>query len=231
MSGAERPLLAIDTSTGVAGLALYDATGPLAEITWAAGRAQTGVVLREIDRLCQLCALQPRDLGAVAVAIGPGSFNGLRVGLSTAKGLAFALGLPLLGVPTLDAAAYPHANAGSPVRAVLLAGRARFVSALYRWHDDALRRLSEYENTTLDELAHLIVEPTLVCGELPLHQLAAWREQVPLARFPLPSLNLRRASYLAEIAWARHGRGEADDPTLLEPIYLHGSARTTLDAG
>lgn len=231
MSDAERPLLAIDTSTGMAGLALYGAEGTLAELTWAAGRAQTGVVLREIDRLCQLCALQPRDLGGVAVAIGPGSFNGLRVGLSTAKGLAFALGLPLLGVPTLDATAYPHGSAGYPVRAVLLAGRARYVSALYRWHDDALRRLGTYENTDLAELGRLIVEPTLVCGELPQGQLAAWREQVPLARLPSPSLHLRRAGCLAEIAWARHRRGEADDPTTLEPVYLHGPARTTLDAG
>lgn len=231
MSGAERPLLAIDTSTGMAGLALYGAAGPLAEISWMAGRAQTAAVLREIDRLCQRCALQPQDLGAVAVATGPGSFNGLRVGLSTAKGLAFALGLPLLGVPTLAVAAYPHGNAGYPVRAVLLAGRARYVSALYRWQDDTLRRLGEYTNTTLAELAHLIVEPTLVCGELPHGQLAEWRELVPLARLPSPSLNLRRASYLAEIAWTRHCRGEADDPTTLEPVYLHGPARTTPDAG
>ncbi len=231
MSGAERPLLAIDTSTALAGLALYNAAGVLAELTWAAGRAQTGSVLREIDHLCQLCSLQPGDLGAIAVAVGPGSFNGLRVGLSTAKGLAFALGLALIGVPTLDATAYPHGSAGYPVRAVLLAGRARYVSALYRWHDDALRRLSDYENTTLDELGRLIVEPTLVCGEVPHDQLAAWRVQVPLARLPSPSLQVRRASYLAEIAWARHCRGEADDPISLEPVYLHGSARTTLDAG
>lgn len=221
MSAPERPLLAIDTSTEAAGLALYGPTGVLAEVGWAAGRAQTTAVLREIDRLCRLCDLRPDGLGAVAVAIGPGAFNGLRVGLSTAKGLAFALGLPLLGVPTLDATAYPHGEAGIPVRAVLVAGRGRFVSALYRWQDGALRRMGEFDNTLLAELAGLIVEPTLICGELPHDRLNEWQAQAPLARIVPPTLNVRRASYLAEIAWHRHRCGEADDPATLEPVYLH----------
>lgn len=222
MSDAERPLLAIDTSTGVAGIALYGHDGVLAEASWMAGRAQTVSVLREIDRLCALSNLQPDDLGAVAVATGPGSFNGMRVGISTAKGLAFALGLPLLGVPTLDATAYPHGDAGYPVRAALLAGRGRYVSALYRWQEGTLRRVGDYANTTLAELAALLVEPTLVCGELPHDHLAEWRAQTPLARLVPPTLNMRRASCLAEIAWQRHRRGEADDQATLEPVYLHG---------
>jgi tRNA threonylcarbamoyladenosine biosynthesis protein TsaB len=125
-----RPLLALDTSTQTAGVALYADDTLLAEVSWPAGRAQTTALLGEIDRLLCLGGLRPPDLGAVAVATGPGSFNGLRVGLATAKGLAFALDLPLLGVPTLDAAAYPHGGHGRPVRAVIAAGRGRFVSAL-----------------------------------------------------------------------------------------------------
>jgi tRNA threonylcarbamoyladenosine biosynthesis protein TsaB len=229
VSGAEQPLLAIDTSTGVAGIAIYGPGGPLAEASWVAGRAQTATVLREIERLFALCGLRPDDLGAVAVATGPGSFNGMRVGISTAKGLVFALALPLLGVPTLDATAYPHGDAGTPVRAVLAAGRGRYVSALYRWQEGAQRRVGDYENGTLAELAGLIVEPTLICGELPHEQLAAWRATAPLARVVPPTLNARRASCLAEIAWQRHRRGEADDPATLEPVYLHGGRAVSND--
>ena len=229
MSAPERPLLAIDTSTEAAGLALYGPGGVLAEVGWAAGRAQTTAVLREIDRLCRLCNLRPGGLGAVAVATGPGAFNGLRVGLSTAKGLAFALGLPLLGVPTLDATAYPHGEAGMVVRAVLQAGRGRFVSAPYRWQEGVLRRVGDYDNTLFAELAALIVEPTILCGELPHEQLAEWQAQVPLARVVPSALNVRRASYLAEIAWQRHLRGEADDPATLEPVYLHGPPKASAE--
>jgi tRNA threonylcarbamoyladenosine biosynthesis protein TsaB len=221
-----RPLLAIDTSTQTAGVALYGDDTLLAELGWPAGRAQTTALLGAIDRLLGLSSLCPSDLGAVAVATGPGSFNGLRVGLATAKGLAFALGLPLLGVPTLDAAAYPHGGRGRPVRAVIAAGRGRLVSALYRWQDGEVRRVGDYANTAPEELAGLIVEPTIVCGEVPADRLAAWRDLAPLAQFVPPTLNARRAGCLAEIAWARFRRGEQDDPATLEPVYLHGPART-----
>lgn len=219
--GQRGPLLALDTSTLTAGIALYGATGLLAETSWSAGRAQTTATLAEVARLLDLAGLRPSDLGAVAAATGPGAFNGLRVGLSTAKGLCFALGLPLIGVPTLDAVAYPHGDGGHPVRAVIAAGRGRFVSALYDWPEGRFGRASDYANTTLDELAELIAGPTLVCGELPLDRLAAWREHAPEALLTSPTLNARRAGCLAELAWGRLRRGEWDDADQLEPVYLH----------
>ena len=218
---ARGPLLALDTSTLTAGLALYGAAGLLGETSWPAGRAQTTTLLSEVARLLELAGLRPTDLGAIAAASGPGAFNGLRVGLSTAKGLAFALGLPLVGVPTLDAVAYPHGGSGHPVRAVIAAGRGRFVSALYAWPDGHLTRVDAYANTTFDGLGELIAGPTLVCGELPLDRLAAWRERVPDALLTSPTLSARRAGCLAELAWARVRREDWDDADLLEPIYLH----------
>lgn len=219
--GQRGPLLALDTSTMNAGIALYGAGGLLAETSWPAGRAQTTAILAEVARLLALVGLRPPDLGAVAAAIGPGAFNGLRVGLSTAKGLAFALDLPLIGIPTLDAVAYPHGDGGHPVRATIAAGRGRFVSALYDWPGGEFGRVGEYANTTLDGLADLIAGPTLVCGELPLDQIGAWRERAPDALLTSPTLNSRRAGCLAELAWERLRRGDRDDAERLEPIYLH----------
>jgi tRNA threonylcarbamoyladenosine biosynthesis protein TsaB len=229
VSAPERgPLLAIDTSTVSAGIALYAATGLLAECAWPAGRAQTTTLLPEIARLTALCGLRPADLGAIAVASGPGTFNGLRVGMSTAKGLAHALGVPLLGVPTLDVLAYPHGGQRLPIRAVIVAGRGRYVSARYVSPDGVPRQASAYANTTLDGLAGLIDEPTLVCGELPFERLAAWRIAAAQAQIASPALGARRAGSLAEIAWARLRAGEYDDPATLEPIYVHGDAGDTL---
>jgi len=223
VSAPERgPLLAIDTSTVSAGIALYAASGLLAECAWPAGRAQTTTILAEIARLTMLCGLRPADLGAIAVASGPGTFNGLRVGMSTAKGLAHALRVPLLGVPTLDVLAYPHGGQGLPIRAVIVAGRGRYVSARYVPLDGVLRQASTYANTTLDGLAALIDEPTLVCGELPFGQLDAWRMAAAQAQVASPALGARRAGFLAEIAWLRLRAGERDDPATLEPIYVHG---------
>lgn len=225
-----KPLLAIDTSTLVAGLALYGEEGPLAELIWPAGRAQTTALLGEVDRLLALCGLRPPDLGAVAVATGPGSFNALRVGLSTAKGLAFALAVPLIGVPTLDATAYPHASGGRPVRATLAAGRGRLVSALYRWDGDGPRRVGDYANTTLEGLAALVLEPTLVCGELAGEAARQLTTLAPAAQLPPPAARGRRPAALAELAWGRLRDGETDDPATLEPVYLHGPATPAVRA-
>ena len=90
------------------------------------------------------------------------------------------------------------------------AGRGRFVSALFRWQDGATVRAGDYANTTLDGLAALIVEPTLVCGEVGTGEARRLAELAPIARVVCPALGLRR--------------GESDDPDRLEPVYLHGPA-------
>ncbi len=214
-------LLAIDTSTQTAGVALYGPTGLVAETSWQAGRTQTTTLMPEIARLLDLMALHPPDLGAIAIATGPGTFNGLRVGLSVAKGLTFSLGLPLLGIPTLDAIAYPYGDRQHPVRAVISAGRGRYVSAVYAWPRGQLQRLSDYANTTLDELAAQITTVTLVCGELPPTVLQTWGEQAPAAIFPVLHAPVPRVVALAELGWTRWQRGEQDDVAVLEPVYLH----------
>src|SRR5215210_4830202 len=102
-------LLAFDSSTEQAGVALFDGVRR-AEVAWDAGRTQTTSLLGQVHHLLGLLSLTVGDLGAIAVATGPGTFNGLRVGVSLAKGLAIALEIPILGVPTLAAGALPFAQ-------------------------------------------------------------------------------------------------------------------------
>ena len=94
-------LLAVDTSTTQAGIALYDGR-VLAEVSWLAGRDHGRQLLPVIRDMLIRLGRTPTDLTAVAAARGPGSFTGLRVGLSVGRGLAFALGLPLYGIGSLD---------------------------------------------------------------------------------------------------------------------------------
>ena len=111
-------LLAIDTSTHFASVALHDGTQPRAEHTWLARQDHTRTLVPAIQAALASAGTHLAQLSGLAVALGPGSFNGLRVGLSTAKGLALAQGLPLVGVGTLEllAAEYsltePAMNAG-----------------------------------------------------------------------------------------------------------------------
>jgi tRNA threonylcarbamoyladenosine biosynthesis protein TsaB len=164
------------------------------------------------------------DLSAVAVAIGPGSFTGLRIGLSVAKGLAQAQLIPILGVPTLDVLAFQHAEQRRPIWAVIQAGRGRVCVARYERRRGRWRQRGGIRLTTLDDLAELLTGRCLVCGELTRHEIAyvAERTEADIV-FATPSQAMRRPACLAELAWQRFERGEQDDLATLSPIYLHNS--------
>ena len=118
-------LLAIDTATRVASIALYNSEGVVAEMTWRSRENHTVELTAQIVRVMDLARVAKSDLKAIGIALGPGSFTGLRVGMSVAKGLAFGAQIPLLGIPTLDALAHAHAWQSLPIWAVLAAGRGR----------------------------------------------------------------------------------------------------------
>ena len=107
--------LAIDTSTDNTSLALVDEETVLFELTWRSRQNHTVELLPHLDYLLKQHHLDIKSISAVIVALGPGSFNGLRVGISTAKGLAMSLDIPLIGISTLSAEAYPQAVTGLPI--------------------------------------------------------------------------------------------------------------------
>ena len=216
-------LLAIDTSTEMAGLALYDGRR-VSEVIWHSGRNQTSVLLGQIQHLLSMNRLELGQVGAIAVAIGPGMFNGLRVGLSTAKGLGYGRSIPVYGADTLEVTAYPHRSSYRPIRAFVPAGRGRVVFGDYRYRNGRWVRAGEFQNRAFEELTSGLAEPTLLTGELPANAEAE-RIESPNAEQPRPSLSVRRPGCLAEIGWNRWLDGEPDDLNTLEPLYVH-SARS-----
>jgi tRNA threonylcarbamoyladenosine biosynthesis protein TsaB len=215
---ARRWLLAIDASTEQASLALFDGV-QTAESTWPAGRNQTSAILGEIAHLGELAGCNVREeLGCVAVATGPGMFNGLRVAMSIAKGFALASGAALIGAPTLQIAAEPFSG---PVVAVAAAGRARLLWQSFRDGQPTSEAVNGQFVQLLAELTSM-VEPTAVTGELSSEQ---WRALAGLAqlRLAMPPAHTRRAGALAAIAWRHWQAGDVDEPAALEPIYLHAN--------
>lgn len=213
-------LLAIDGATDRAGVALFDGT-ETTELAWAAGRNQTVALLSQIHRLLELRGIGVGDLGAIAVSAGPGSFTGLRVGMSAAKGLVLALGVPLLGISTLDATALPALALGRSVVALVAAGRDRLVWAAYPASHGPPSPAAAARNGTAAELWAFLAARTdtpVVLGDWP------FEEDDPLAvegtvTLPPPPLRGRRVGSVAWLGWERHARGEADDAVLLEPRY------------
>jgi tRNA threonylcarbamoyladenosine biosynthesis protein TsaB len=228
-------LLAIDTSTRQAGIALYDRRlGLLAEQTWRTANRHSEELMPAIAAMFRVVGATPDNLAAIAVAIGPGSFTGLRVGLAAAKGLALAERIPLVGIPTLDITAYPHQAQPIPVIAVAQAGRGRVYWAPYAHGPSGWGPQEPYALTTIPEMANAVTRPIAFAGELTEDDLAtlerfAGRKRVVALS---PALGLRRPGCLAELAMKRLDLGQSDNPASLSPIYLQNADGTiTVGAG
>ena len=218
-------LLAIDTSTSFASLALHDGLQVRVEYTWESPRRHTVELLPRLVAALEQVGLGVDHLSGVAVTRGPGSFTGLRVGIAVAKGLALARGLPLIGVPTLDVVAEAQGRDRRPLCAVLQAGRRRICVATYRWRDGEWRMREEPHLTTWQTLAEGIASPTLFCGEIDPEGADALASLGEMAVLLPAAARLRRAGFLAEVAWRRLHRGDTDDPATLAPIYLQHPAQ------
>jgi tRNA threonylcarbamoyladenosine biosynthesis protein TsaB len=213
-------LLAIDTSTQEVGVAVYDGERVISEMMWLSQQYHTVELAPSVFALLDRVGITAQDIQALAVASGPGSFTGLRIGLAFAKGLALAGHSEVVGVPTLDilAAAQPVTN--KPLVAILHAGRGRLAAGWYRNYSGSWRVDGQLKILGVQDLAASIKSPTHVCGELSGEErriLGRKRKNVILAS---PAQCLRRPSFLAELGWKLWQKGKTDDPATLAPQYL-----------
>ena len=229
-------LLAIDTSTRNASVALADGQRMIAGRSWHSVVNHTTELMPAVVQLMDSRGVLPRELDAVAVALGPGGFSALRTGLSAAKGLAMAARIPIIGIGSLDLEVYPYRESGLAVCALLEAGRSEAASALIAPDGTRLR---EDRITGTDELLEEVDSrlrgndgrvgndgggetdaAVLFCGE----GMPPWAEGIRavlggravLCHVP-PSA---RAGSLAALAFERLERGDADDLDALQPHYL-----------
>ncbi|MBK9206930.1 MAG: tRNA (adenosine(37)-N6)-threonylcarbamoyltransferase complex dimerization subunit type 1 TsaB [Anaerolineales bacterium] len=200
-------LLAIDTSTAQVGLALYDGTQILSEMTWTTRQHHTTELAPALTGLLNRCGVSMDMVSALGVAVGPGSFTSLRVGLSLVKGIALARHVPVIGISTLDIIA-----AAQPVGIAV---------GWYKCLKNEWQVQGPVRSGTVDELADEINSPTYVAGELTSDdrtRMARKRVNILLAS---PVYCIRRPSILAELAWARWQNNDVDDAASLTPVYLH----------
>lgn len=213
-------LLAIDTSTRVVGISLYDGHQVAGEYIWNSHDYHTVELAPAITEILRRAKLEASDLEAVAVALGPGSFTGLRIGLALAKGMSLAGHLPLIGIPTLDALAAAQPAVDLPMAATLRAGRGRLAVGWYRCQSGKWRSTDELEVLTAEALGNSIRKPSIVVGELTEAERLYFKRNFKMIILVSPAQSLRRPSYLAELAWRRWQASEVDDPATLSPFYL-----------
>ncbi len=213
--------LAIDTSTDTASVAIVQNSQVLAELTWHCEQNHTTELFPRLLQLLSQVKLSPESISGIIVAKGPGSFNGLRVGVSTAKGLAFSLGRPIIGISTLEVAAYPHAETGLPVCPIFNAGRGEIATAIYQKRNKRWCQLVAEHITTVDALCSQITTKTIFCGDFMPSIATQLSKQLKQKAIILPpAARLRRASFLAELGLKRLEAGDYDNPATLQPLYL-----------
>ena len=219
--------LAIDTSTDTASLALVRESEIIAELTWRSGQNHSVQLLPNLAHLLKQTKLGLSAVCGIIVAKGPGGYNGLRVGLSTAKGLSFCLNVPIVGISTLEVEAYQHAGMGLPVCAVFEAGRGEFAAAIYEKKGDKWSQNMVEQITTVDTLCLQIATRTVFCGQIKPAIAIKLREMLGENAVVVSSaVDWRRAGFLAELGLKRFNDGDYDDRVTLQPLYLRGPSIT-----
>lgn len=214
-------ILGIDTATDVCGIALTEDKQLITEYRSNFKRAHAEKLIVSIAKVLEDANLSLKDLNGIAISIGPGSFTGLRIGLSAVKGLVFANHLPVVSVNTLDALAHQALFYSYQICPLIKAQADEAYTALYRANNFALERISKYRLINLDQLTSFIDKETLIINN-GMENLEAYIPQMggELFKVAPQEISLLNGFTVAQLGYDRLQRGQIDDIETLEPYYL-----------
>jgi len=219
------PILAIDAATLVSSVAIATEDTLVAELTIQTRKTHSERLMPYISSLLTMAETEKKNLKAVAVSIGPGSFTGLRIGLATAKALAYALKIPLIGVPTLTALAFACPSPGALLAPMLDAQKGNVYFGLYEWNGKTMIEIQPPRVVSFadanDELA-ATGRRVLLLGE------AAVMHRADIAQPAPPHVVMPRAGSVAVLAQQMYVQGVRHDIASLEPLYIRRSEAEVL---
>jgi len=226
-------ILGLDTSSHLNGIGLIDEDRILADFTWEAKDNSLQKIILNIDSVLEEQGFALADVEGLAVGIGPGSWTGVRVGVTVGKVLAYATNKPVCGVSSLDALAYQAKDIPSNCLCPLVdAGRQNIYASVHRARGETTVQEGEYYVGNIGGLLKMIKEPTLFLGNTAhLHRRIIEDKLGSLADFGGEPEDIHRGSIIALIASLRLRKGESDDALSLTPLYLRESAAQALLAG
>jgi tRNA threonylcarbamoyladenosine biosynthesis protein TsaB len=221
MTETSRTILAFDTSTPSCSAALLAGETVLGEDTCSGAGNYSALLLQAIDRLLRDAALAIDDIDCIAVAQGPGSFTGLRVGISTAQGLGFALAKPIIGISTLEIVAAQNMPFAGTVCPMLDARRSQVYTCLYEQSGSEVTAVSEPNVVCPEVWVSSLQGPVLFCGSGAQVYRQAIGQACAAEHSFAPEMNSRpRAAMLARIALRRLMAGQTRQPAQILPCYV-----------
>lgn len=216
-------ILALETSAKAVSVALHDGQTLLAQSYQNTGLTHSQTLMLMAQQLLQSSQKTVQDVTHVAVAAGPGSFTGVRIGVAAAKGFAWGAQLPLYGVSTLEAMALGRGIAQGVVCACMDARRAQVYNALFRAHGGTLERLCDDRAISLEELGRDLAAldgPVYLVGDGSALTWRTLKDTVPDLVMPPEHMTHQRAGGVALAAAEAIARGEPGDGATLTPNYL-----------
>jgi tRNA threonylcarbamoyladenosine biosynthesis protein TsaB len=214
-------LLAIDTSTRYGGVMVWGPEGPVGSHTWFSRYNHTAVLAPTVVRLLDEEGIKMTMLTGLALALGPGGFSALRVGMSLAKGLVLALNIPLVGISTLETEAYPYSQNPGPICPVLEAGREDVAWAWFEGGQDTWRKTRDEEVVPFQQLIEETPQGATLCGELLMSRGTELKEALEgRANILEYQGQAPRLAALAKLGAWKLAEGAHDDPAALQPLYL-----------
>ena len=214
-------ILGIETSTKTGSVAIVSEDGVVAQYSLNIEVTHSERLMSTVDRVLKDTGLVVHDLGGFSVAIGPGSFTGLRIGLSTVKGLALATGKPIAAVPTLQALAWNLPYSLYPVCPLLDARKNEVYAALYRFAGTALVQVLPETAISIVKLAEKISEKVVFTGEGSRIYRSGIQEMFgERAVFAPHSAILPSGAKVAEIGLDMIKSGRQAEPDRLTPLYI-----------
>jgi len=212
--------LILDASSPASRVALATRGTLQWESSALAPQEHTRELLPAVLQGMQLTAVSFTDLEAIVVALGPGPFNGLRVAVSTAKGIAQGTGAAIVGIPTLEAEVARCKPDAMRIRPVVRAGRANFTTALFEWSGRHWRCVEAARHMNVPELAQLATGNVLLCGEVNEFRTALAALE-PAAVVSAAAQLSTRTEALARLGWERLQSGDTVAVAALQPLYVN----------
>jgi len=217
-------ILALETATVCGSVALVAADRCLGEYSLQSDLTHSRRLLVSVAKLMAETHTGWEDIDAIAVSSGPGSFTGLRIGMSTAKGLVMAAEKDLVGVPTLDGLASQFPFVDHLICPVIDARKKEVYTAFFRADEQGMvRRQSEYMALAPARLGEMIKEKTIFIGDGILSCEEMLNELGQLALLPPPPLHMPRAAAIGMLAIEKWKRGELLEPAGAVPLYVRAS--------
>ncbi len=217
-------IFALDTATQSCSVAIVDDGSLIAEMTVVNRQTHSRHLMSFTDTILNTVNLKAADMDGFAVSIGPGSFTGLRIGISTIKGLAFSLNKPVVGISSLEALAWQIAHSGFLICPLLDARKKEVYTCRYRFDNNELNKQGSEIVASPAEAVRDIQEPSIFVG----NAVNLYRDHITdtlgnLAHYAAHGQHTLRASSIAWLSAGKFSEEQTDDVSMLIPQYVRKS--------